>query len=111
MNAGKLDEAFELGLQAMAGGSRAADRDQVAWQYPLSEPIRKLSSDSRPPANQDDNGDVITSGGRTRSIRVRARQRQPVFPRTLKRNPRSSFSQESPAAGKPQHEKAFTDAS
>jgi hypothetical protein len=35
VNAGKLDEAFELGLQAMAGASRAADRDQVAWQVPV----------------------------------------------------------------------------
>jgi hypothetical protein len=31
-NSGKLDEAFEVALQALAAASRAADRDQVGWQ-------------------------------------------------------------------------------
>jgi hypothetical protein len=33
-NAGKLDEAFELAMQALATAPRAADRDQIAWQIP-----------------------------------------------------------------------------
>jgi len=33
-NAGKLDEAFEIGLQAVATASRAVDRDQITWQLP-----------------------------------------------------------------------------
>jgi hypothetical protein len=31
-NAGKLDEALEMTLQALGAASRAADRDQVGWQ-------------------------------------------------------------------------------
>jgi hypothetical protein len=34
VNAGKLDQAFELGLQAIANAPRAADREQIAWQLP-----------------------------------------------------------------------------
>lgn len=33
-NAGKLDEAFEIASQALATASRAADREQIAWQVP-----------------------------------------------------------------------------
>jgi len=33
-NAGKIDDAFEIALQALATASRAADRDQVAWLVP-----------------------------------------------------------------------------
>jgi tetratricopeptide (TPR) repeat protein len=33
-NAGKLDEAFEIALQALGTAARAVDRDQVTWQVP-----------------------------------------------------------------------------
>jgi tetratricopeptide (TPR) repeat protein len=33
-NTGKLDEAFEMVLHALATAPRAADREQVAWQVP-----------------------------------------------------------------------------
>ena len=83
----------------------------IASAYPLSEPIRKLASDSRPPASQDDNGDMITSGKWRHSIRTSVRQRRCFFPGTLERNPQSSFSGESPTTGNRRPENAITDVS